>query len=118
MPKYIVICGQEISYQRVLKIVDSIDDVDGYDTLVFPEQHGGPNYLRNIVKLAIQNNTKSIFITRFEFIISEFALAVAESSIDRLDVVFHLYHDGEWTTHYMSEDCQSLGNNWPFGALY
>lgn len=117
-PKFIVYCGQELDDER-----DVPDNVPGYCWAMFPERDGGANYVRGVVREQIRTNTPTVFVTRYEHVVSELASQVADGNVSRDDVLFVLVRDDEndnvmKTEHKMSADNQYIGDNWPMGILW
>jgi len=113
-PKFIVYCGQELDVEEDVLYPDS-----GHILFVLPEKEGGAEYLRNLVNGVIEAGLPALFVTRFEFVVSEFAKNVAQGTISRDDVVFRLVReDHTWSEHRMDKDGQFIGDNWPFGVLW
>lgn len=112
-PKYIVYCGPRLVLNHVF------EPAPGYVQHVLPEANGGAQYLRDLVQQLIADNKPAMVITRFEFVVSEFASEVSRGTIGRDDVVFRLVDDdGGVSQHQMDPTLQFLGNRWPMGILW
>ena len=113
-PKFIVWCGQDLNVEE-----DVLYPESGYRVFVLPEKDGGANYLRNLVNDVIKTGIPTVFVTRFEFVVSEFALNVSSKTISRDDVVFRLVHeDRTWSEHRMDVGLEFMGDKWPMGVLW
>jgi hypothetical protein len=115
-PKFIVWCGQDLNPEDERGF---LFPQSGHREFILPEKDGGPNYLRNLVNDVIMAGIPTVFVTRFEFVVSEFALNVSRKTITRDDVVFRLVHeDRTWSEHRMDVGLEFIGDNWPFGVLW
>lgn len=116
-PKFIVYCGQELCIDR-----DVPDVMPGYEWTVWPEAICGANWVRAQVQDQIKLNKPTVYVTRYEHIVSELANMVADGKLSRDDVEFNLVQiiDGKAVAskHKMSEDSQTIGDNWPIGVLW
>lgn len=129
--KYIVICGPALvehdSRINNLIVTAETEMCDLYKQYIhldiLPERFVGAQGVRNKVYDCVKNDTLSIFVTRYEHAVSQFAELVARGVIDRDELLVQLvrYDDNNIanvTEHQMTDDGQLLGDDWPFGILW
>ena len=131
--KFIVICGSVLKDHdsQILNLIDEsfiflcTDDQGSVNLKTLPEQSLGASGVRQLVSDVIKANIPTVFVTRYEHTVSEFANAVARGDISRENVVFKLvrYEDDDMdkfyvTEHQIDETNERLDSKWPMGILW
>jgi hypothetical protein len=122
MPKYVVICGPELSEADAFYAYDEVNRMgNGKHILeVFPESNMGADGCRNLVRKYVEGDYEDIpimvFITRYDMIPNELGCLISEGKISHEDVSILLDRGSEWDKFSFTPD-GVIESGWPFGIL-
>ena len=115
MHKYIVVCGQDLDNYSLIEHPNFVASVE-HDMKFFPEANGGASFVESLVERAVKEDRKTIFLTRYGFILNKIGCMISDGLINHEDAIIHLLSENAWSEHKFTTE-GVVADGWPFGVL-